>query len=57
MYIVRSQDNNQYTLEDAARILESSDFRQYVLDVGIHISGNSLRITSKDVEDYRFEVE
>lgn len=54
MYIVRYEDNNEYTLEDAMRILESRDFRQYVLDVGIHISGSSLRITSKDVEEYRF---
>ena len=54
MYIVK-RDNNRYTLEDAKRILESRNFRQYVLDVGIHISGSSLRITSKDIEDYRFE--
>ena len=54
MYIVRCEDNNEYTLEDAAHILESRDFRQYVLDVGIHISGCSLRITSKDVEEYKF---
>lgn len=54
MYIVKCKDNNKYTLEDAVRILESRDFKQYVLDVGIHISGSSLRITSRDVEDYRF---
>lgn len=54
MYIVRCEGNNEYTLEDAMRILESRDFRQYVLDVGIHISGSSLRITSKDVEEYKF---
>ena len=54
MYIVRCESNNEYTLEDAVRILESRDFRQYVLDVGIHISGSSLRITSKDVEEYKF---
>ena len=54
MYIVRCEGNNEYTLEDAVRILESRDFKQYVLDVGIHISGSSLRITSKDIEEYRF---
>lgn len=54
MYIVRCGGNNEYTLEDAVHILESREFRQYVLDVGIHISGSSLRITSKDVEEYRF---
>ena len=57
MYIVSYGDNNKYTLEDAMCILESREFRQYVLDVGIHISGSSLRITSKDVEDYRFQEE
>lgn len=54
MYIIRREGNNEYTLEDAIRILKGRDFRQYVLDVGIHISGSSLRITSKDVEEYRF---
>ncbi len=57
MYIVSYEGNNKYTLDDAMRILESRDFRQYVLDVGIHISGSSLRITSKDIEDYRFQEE
>lgn len=54
MYIVRYEDNNEYTLEDATHILESRDFMQYVLEVGIHISGSSVRITSKDIENYRF---
>lgn len=54
MYIVKSQNNTEYDLEDAVKILRSREFKQYVLDVGIHISGSSLRITSKDVEDYRF---
>lgn len=54
MYIVRCANNNTYTLADARRILESREFRQYVLDVGVHISGSSLRITSKDIEEYRF---
>ena len=54
MYIVKCEGNNKYTLDDAVRILEGRDFRQYVLDVGIHISGSSLRITSKDVEEFKF---
>lgn len=54
MYIVPNENNNEYTLEYARQLLESRDFKQYVLDVGIHISGTSLRITSKDVENYRF---
>ena len=54
IYIVKREENNEYTLEDATSILKSRNFMQYVLDVGIHISGSSLRITSKDVEEYRF---
>lgn len=54
MYIVKCGNNSEYTLDDAMCILQSRDFKQYVMDVGIHISGNSLRITSKDIEEYRF---
>ena len=54
MYIIKCENNNKYTLEDAMDILESREFKQYVMDVGIHISGSSLRITSKDVEEYKF---
>lgn len=54
MYIIPRDDNDDITLERAETILRDRRFMQYVLDVGIHISGNSLRITSKDVENYRF---
>lgn len=54
MYIVENEDNNEYTLNDAIRILKSDEFKQYVLKVGIPISGKSVRITSKDVEDFKF---
>lgn len=54
MYIIGRADNAEYTLDDAICILQSREFMQYVLDVGIHISGSSLRITSKDVENFMF---
>lgn len=54
MYIVTKEDNKKFALEEAMHILQDRKFMQYVLDVGIHISGSSLRITSKDIEDYRF---
>ncbi len=54
MYIVAREGNLEYTLDDAMRILRSEEFKQYVADVGIHISGSSLRITSKDIENYTF---
>ena len=54
MYIVPKRGNKTYKLEDAKEILESDEFMKYVEDVGIHISGTSLRITSKDIENYMF---
>ena len=54
MYIVEKEDNDEYTLNDAFRILKSDVFKQYVLKVGIPISGKSVRITSKDVENFMF---
>lgn len=54
MYIVPQKDNNEISLDEAMRILQDKKFMQYVLDVGIHISGSSVRITSKDIEEYRF---
>lgn len=54
MYIVSRENNHEISLDQAMAILKNRNFMQYVLDVGIHISGSSLRITSKDIEDYRF---
>lgn len=54
MYIVEKEDNNEYELIDAMRILRSGEFKEYVFKVGIPISGKSVRITSKDVENYMF---
>jgi hypothetical protein len=54
VYIVPLDSNNDFKLCDAKKILESRDFMQYVLDIGIHINGKSLRITSKDIADYMF---
>lgn len=54
MYIVPRESNKMYKLNDAKQILESTEFMQYVSDIGIHISGSSLRITSKDIENFKF---
>lgn len=54
MYIVARESNKEITLDDAMNILQDENFMKYVLDVGIHISGSSLRITSKDIENFRF---
>lgn len=54
MYIVPSTEDEKMNLQRARAILESDDFYQYVQNIGIHINGNSVRITSKDIENYHF---
>lgn len=54
MYIIEKSDNIKYTLTYAMEILRSDKFKEYVFKVGIPISGKSVRITSKDVENYMF---
>ena len=38
-----------------ARISKDSDFYEYIRDVGINVSGESYRITSKDINNYCFK--
>lgn len=45
------KDNNS-TLDDAIDILKSKSFIDYVRRIGISISGQSLRITCKDINDF-----
>ena len=45
------------SLNVARRILKSPDFMQYVLNIGIYASGHSIRITSKDIENFIFDAE
>jgi len=42
------------TLEMAKKILESKEFLDYIKSVGINASGDSYRITSKDISNYYF---
>ena len=50
IYIV---SNKGYSLEIAKRILESESFLQYIKGIGTPASGSSLRITAKDINNYR----
>ena len=52
MYLVPKTD--EYTLDEGIEILQQDEFYIYAQDIGIHINGNSVRITSKDIENYRF---
>ena len=54
MYISLRDERQEYNLDFAKRILESENFMDYVKKVGINISGSSLRITSKDIEEFNF---
>ncbi|MEW4353811.1 Eco57I restriction-modification methylase domain-containing protein [Streptococcus pneumoniae] len=54
MYISINQENKEYNLNFAKKILESKKFMDYVKKIGININGNSLRITSKDIENFYF---
>lgn len=44
----------EYSLDDAAKVLKSKHFMEYVQSLGISVSGNSKRITCKDINDYMF---
>lgn len=52
IYITSDEEN----LERAKEILESEEFLQYVKDIGINASGESIRITSKDINNYVFSI-
>lgn len=51
IYIV-PRDNA--SLEDAKLILQTKRFYKYLLTKGVKVSGDSIRISSKDVEEYRY---
>ena len=46
--------DKSYTLQDAVDILSSEAFMNYVRNIGISVNGRSLRITCKDINNYRF---
>lgn len=51
IYIIPKKD---ISLKTAKKILESNEFLEYIKSVGINASGNSYRITSKDISNYFF---
>lgn len=44
----------EYSLNDAIRVLQSDHFMKYVQSLGVSVSGNSKRITCKDINNYMF---
>lgn len=51
MYIVPKSSKS---MQEAKAILCSNEFYNYLLKVGIPVSGVSVRISSKDIENYKF---
>jgi hypothetical protein len=51
LYIV---PNGNAALEDLMPILSSDAFRQHVLDNGVCLSGNSKRVSPKDIENFEY---
>lgn len=46
--------NPKYSLNDAIEILKSKQFLHVCANIGINISGKSLRVTCKDINNYLF---
>lgn len=52
MYIVPR--NDEISLDEGIQILKSSRFYEYAFNIGIPLNGKSVRITSRDIENYSF---
>lgn len=52
IYITQLRED--YSLQYAEEILKSREFMEYVEKVGIPVSGTSIRITCKDINNFRF---
>lgn len=54
-YFVTQKDDSCYTLDDAAKILQSAEFYQYVKMVGTPTTETSYRISVDDIKQYKFK--
>lgn len=53
IYITATDE--KFSLQDALKVLQSSEFWEYISNQGLSVSGKSKRITCKDINDYQFE--
>ena len=51
LYII---PKNQEPLSNAELVLKTERFYQYLVSKGVKVSGDSIRISSKDIEDYKY---
>lgn len=54
-YFITQKEDTCYTLDDAARILQSAEFYQYVKMVGTPTTETSYRISVDDIKQYKFK--
>ena len=52
--IITKLSNSGLSLSIAKKILQSGDFLNYIRSIGVPLNGNSVRITSKDIENFTF---
>lgn len=53
--IVTKRKGSKLSLREAKQILESNSFLSYTKSIGVPLNGQSIRITSKDIENYIIE--
>ena len=56
-YFVKKVENEKYSLSVAKKILESKDFYEYVKEHGTPTTTKFYRISVKEIENYRFDLE
>lgn len=54
-YFIKQKAGSPLQLSDAKRILESTDFYDYVQECGTPTTPTSYRVSVNDIKDYRFE--
>lgn len=54
IYIVPKKDQQLYSLAQAKALLESDAFIDYVSSIGVISNGTTYRITSRDINEFRF---
>ena len=52
--IVKKKNNNTISIDEALSVLRSEEFLEYCYNIGIPINGHSIRVSSKDIENYHF---
>ena len=53
-FYVVAKDPLKSNLDDAFEILSQKRLYNYIKDVGVKMSGNSYRFSTKDLENYRY---